>query len=229
LQITGNGIQAAHNYNIANTLTYVPSQSITEQSLVGVYADASFDYKAFAYLSFTGRRDVSSTFTQGQNAYFYPSVNGSLVLSDAIPSLKESKIISYLKVRANYAKLGREAAAYSTGTYFGTANPSDGFGPQLIFPFNGVNGQTYNDGAGNVNLKPEFTATKEVGAEMRFLKDRINLAVSYYNTKSTDIIFSVPSAASSGFSSNLLNAGTQKTLPGRLQVTFRKVVVKWFS
>ncbi len=211
LQVTGNSIQVAHNYNIANTLTYIPSQSLTEQSLIGVYGDVSLDYKNFAFLSFTGRRDESSTFAPDKRDYFYPKVDASLILTDALPSLKTNDILTYLKLRGNYAKVGREAAPYSTGTYFGTAGPSDGFGPNLIFPFNGVNGQTYNDAAGNVNLKPEFTATKEIGAEARLLNSRLNFDFSYYNTKSTDIIFSVPTAPTSGFSSLQLNAGTLKT------------------
>jgi TonB-linked SusC/RagA family outer membrane protein len=210
LQVTGNGIQAAHNYNIANTLTYVPAQSLTEQSLIGVYADASFDYKSMAYLSFTGRRDQSSTFSPDHNTYFYPSVNASLILSEAIPVLKNSEILSYWKIRGNYAKLGREAAPYNTSTYYGTNAPADGFGPTLIYPFNGINGQTYGNSAGNPNLKPEFTATREIGTELRFLHDRINIDFTYFTTTSTDIIFGVPTAPSSGFTAQQLNAGTLK-------------------
>jgi len=210
LQVTGNGIQAAHNYNISNTLTYVPLQTIREQSLVGVYADISLDYKSFAYLSFTGRRDVSSTFAPDKRSYFYPKIDASFIATEAFPELKQNDILTYLKIRANYAKVGREAPIYSTGTYFGTAGPSDGFGPNLIFPFNGVNGQTFSNAAGNINIKPEFTASREVGLEAKLLKDRLSIDIAYYSTKSTDIIFSVPSAPSSGFSSTLLNAGTLK-------------------
>lgn len=211
LQVTGNSIQVAHNYNISNTLTYIPAQAITQQSLVGVYGDISLDYKSFAYLSFTGRRDVSSTFAPDKRSYFYPKVDASFIVTEAFPELKKNDILTYLKIRANYAKVGREAPVYSTGTYYGTAGPSDGFGPNLVFPFNGVNGQTYSNAAGNINIKPEFTATKEIGAEGKFLKDRLSFDIAYYNTKSTDIIFSVPSAPSSGFTTTLLNAGTLKT------------------
>ncbi|PWS27974.1 hypothetical protein DHW03_10450 [Pedobacter yonginense] len=210
LQVTGNGIQVAHNYNISNTLTYVPAQAVTEQSLVGVYADLSLDYKSFAYLSFTGRRDVSSTFAPDKRSYFYPKVDATFIVTEAFPQLKQNDIVNYLKIRANYAKVGREAPVYSTGTYYNTVNPSDGFGPNLIFPFNGVNGQTYANAAGNINIKPEFTASKEIGIEGRFLKDRLSIDIAYYSTKSTDIIFSVPSAPSSGYTSTLLNAGTLK-------------------
>lgn len=229
LQVTGNGIQAAHNYNISNTLTYVPAQSITEQSLVGVYADISLDYKSYAYLSFTGRRDVSSTFAPGKRDYFYPKVDASFIATEAFPELKNGNVLSYLKIRANYAKVGREAPVYSTGTYFGTAGPSDGFGPNLIFPFNGVNGQTFSDAAGNINIKPEFTATKEIGAEARFLKDRLTLDFAYYRTKSTDIIFSVPAAPSSGYTSTLLNAGTLKTNGIELMVSGIPVKTRDFT
>ncbi|SHG79372.1 SusC/RagA family TonB-linked outer membrane protein [Pedobacter caeni] len=210
-QVRGNGIQDPKNFNIANTLTYIPFNSISEQSLIGFYADISLDYKQFAYLTFTGRNDISSTFAQGKNSYFYPSVSGSLVLTEAFPSLREGGILSYAKVNGNIAKIGREASLYNTATYFGTAGPSDGFGPNMIFPFNNVAGQTYNDGAGNADIGPEFTTNRELGLQAKFLKNRISLDFTYYSTLSTDVIFSVPKAPSSGFGSILSNAGKLKT------------------
>jgi TonB-linked SusC/RagA family outer membrane protein len=210
-QIRGNGIQDPKNFNIANTLTYVPFNNISEQSLIGFYADISLDYKQYAYLTFTGRNDISSTFSPDKNSYFYPSVNASFIFSEAFPSIKENGIITFAKIRGNISKIGREAPNYSTATYFGTAGPSDGFGPNMVFPFNNVNGQTYNDGAGNKNLGPEFTTTRELGLEMKFLKNRIGLDFSYYNTKSTDVIFSVPKAPSSGLGSVISNAGRLQT------------------
>jgi outer membrane receptor protein involved in Fe transport len=71
----------------------------------------------------------------------------------------------------------------------------------------GLQGRSLNDVSGNPQLGPEFTRSFEVGGEFKFLKNRIGLEVTYFNTRSTDIILSVPIAAASGFTSQSRNAG----------------------
>jgi hypothetical protein len=64
-------------------------------------------------------------------------VSGSFVLTEAFPAIKLGNKINLIKFRASAGEVGKGADAYATNTYFAQANPADGFGPQIVFPFNG--------------------------------------------------------------------------------------------
>jgi TonB-linked SusC/RagA family outer membrane protein len=181
------------------------------RTLVGIYAQGTVGYKNYAFLNLTGRNDWSSTFAPKNNSYFYPSVSGSFVFSDAFPSLKNNKVFSFGKIRANYAQVGRTAQQFVTDTYFGKSNPSNGFGPNLLYPFRGVQAYTLSNASGNPDIKPEFTTTAEVGGEFRFWQDRVSLDLGYFETHTTDIILAAPVSAAAGFTTQQRNAGELKT------------------
>src|SRR2546430_17596294 len=66
-------------------------------------------YRDYLYLTATGRNDWTSTLPPGTNSYFYPSVGGSFVFSDAF---RLPAPISSGKLRMNYAEVGRGAPRY---------------------------------------------------------------------------------------------------------------------
>ena len=203
----GNTLLTRDFNHISNTVNYIPSFGRERRRLVGVYANVDVNYRRWAFLTLTGRNDWSSTFTKANRSYFYPSVSGSVVLTDAVPSL-QNDVLSMVKFKGAWAKVGREAGPYSTDTYFATANPNDGFGPQIQFPFRGQQGRTLRDDAGNADLGPEFTRNVEFGAEFRFWKNRIGADLTYFDTRSTNVILSVPVAAASGFANRTQNVGS---------------------
>ncbi len=196
---------------VSSYFTYNPFSIINKSKLVGIYGQFEANFNQYLYLTLTGRNDWSSTFAPGKRSYFYPSAALSFVFTDAIPSLKESNIISYGKIRANVAQVGRQAPVYSTDTYYPKANPANGYGPNLLYPFRNVAGYTQSTVAGNPNLGPEFTVSREVGTELRFLNNRISLDVAYFNTKSKDIIVNTPVSVGSGFASVTKNSGELKS------------------
>jgi outer membrane receptor protein involved in Fe transport len=206
--LVGNTLVTRGYNNMRNATNYVPTYDQFRRRLVGVYADLQLDFRGWAFLGITGRNDWSSTFNPDKRSYFYPSITGSLVLSDMIPAIRgENEILSFAKIRANYAKVGREAPVYGTDTYFSANNPSDGFGPQLVFPFLGLQGRTLANTAGNPELGPEFTASYEIGTDLRFFNNRVAIDLGYFKTISTDIILDVPIAGASGFTNQSRNAG----------------------
>jgi hypothetical protein len=182
---------------------------MSNRRLVGIFGEFNFGYKGYANISFTGRNDYSSTFGAGKNSYFYPSVAGSFIATEAFPSLK-SESLSFLKLSANYAKVGKEAGTYATNTLFALAGASDGFGPVINFPYNGLGGRTLSNTQADPNLGPEFTTSREVGLEAKFFKNRLGLEANYFSTLSTDLIFAVPVGPSTGFTSQNRNAGSLK-------------------
>ncbi len=206
---TGKQLAIRDLKNISNAAVVTAGNAISQNRLVGLFGELTLGYKGFANISFTGRNDFSSTFGAANNSYFYPSIAGSFIFTEAFPSLKNN-ILSFLKISGNYAKVGKEAGAYATNTFFNQAGAADGFGPSIVFPYNNLNGRSLSNLQADPNLRPEFTTSKEIGIEARFLKDRLSIEASTYNTLSTDLIFQVPVGPSTGFTSQNKNAGSLK-------------------
>ncbi len=169
--------------------------------LYGVYGDLQFSYRNYAFLNFTGRNDWSSTLPKANNNYFYPSVSGTFVFTDAFNM--SSNVLNFGKLRASWAKVGKDADPYRVNTVYliGQAYNNTNVGPN---PFPNA---SLSDRLNNANLRPEFTAEYEVGTELQFLQNRIGLDLTYFDRRSTDLIVEARLPASSGFGTQMINAG----------------------
>ncbi len=90
------------------------TEGTSEKRLVGVYGELRAAYKNITYLTVTGRNDWSSTLPKDNRSYFYPSVSGSLVFTELLP---KNDVLSFGKIRASWAEVGKDADPYSLGTY----------------------------------------------------------------------------------------------------------------
>ncbi len=227
--IVGNTLSTRGYYNISNATNFVPLGDQFKRRLFGVYADIQVNYKNAIFLNLTGRQDWSSTFKTDNNSYFYPSANLSAVLTEIIPALQNNEILSFAKIKANYANVGRQAPVFGTDTYFSPANPADGFGPNIIFPFRNLQGRSLNNQFGNAALGPEFTQSIEIGTEVKLLKNRLGIDFTYFETQSKDIILAVPIAGASGYISQLRNSGTMESSGFELSIDFAAINTKGFT
>ncbi|MEY2917907.1 MAG: hypothetical protein RIS73_1621, partial [Bacteroidota bacterium] len=231
-QLDGKGIIVRDFEQLSNTSTFTPSpqNSSSKVRLLGIYADLNFTYKSIANLNITGRQDKASTFKPGNDVYFYPAVAGSLNLTELIPALKNN-VLDNLKVRANYSKIGKAGFefVYSTDSYIVGASSTDGFGPAVNFPFNGIQGFTLSNTAGNAQLGPEFTTNKEIGVELSLFKGRVTLEAAKYKQNSDHLIFAVPVSASSGITTVVMNAGKMTTKGVEVGLTIVPIKSKNFT
>ena len=176
----------------------------SKQAIFGLYGSATVGYKDYLYLTLTGRNDWSSTLPKENNAYFYPSGNLSFLLTNLLDI--DRRKISYAKIRASYGKTGKDAPIYSVYDGITAQTVLLNFG-QISFPFNGVPGYSLQNALGNRNLKPEISTESEIGAEIKFLDDRLGFDVAYYSKLSEGQIINVPISPSTGYSSVTLNFG----------------------
>lgn len=168
------------------------SQSIIRKRLVGIYGDLRASYKDIIYLGVTGRNDISSTLPVQNQSFFYPSVSGSFVFTEL---MKNNGVLSFGKLRASWAQVGKDAPAYQTNTYL--------FGPELTIGGGFRNYWT----RGNDQLKPETTTSLEFGTDLRFLNNRLGLDVSYYINNSTDQILQPRVSNATGYILSYVNTG----------------------
>ncbi len=228
--LQGDGLAFPGFYNISNatTLTNGSAETNSLRRLLGYYAQASFAYKNYLFLELTGRVDKSSTLPKEKSAYFYPSISTGFVFTDAF-NLR-SKILSYGKIRASVAKVGRDADPYLLQNVF----VSGGYGNNVA-AFNFPLGTTAGFGASARiapidPISPEFTTSTEVGINLAFLKNRISIDVAYFDQVSKDQIINVALAPSTGFGSKTINVGemTNKGIEALINVTpISKKDFKW--
>ncbi|NOT51534.1 MAG: SusC/RagA family TonB-linked outer membrane protein [Chitinophagaceae bacterium] len=172
------------------------------------FGKVSVGYKGWAFLEVTGSYDIDSRLAYFYNYdfdninFFYPGANASVLLSEAIPSLKNSKILSYLKIRGAYSKTGN--VNLETQGLENTYNL--GFG----FPYGTLSGYTSSNLLRLSKYTPEFVKSSEVGIELGFLKNRIFVEATYYVQDNTDQIVDVQYSAATGFTSARLNAAAFK-------------------
>ncbi len=183
------------------------------------YGLAKFGYKDYLFVDITGRNDWSSAlatpFSVDNVSFFYPSVSTSFILSN-VTELPEA--ISFAKLRASYAQVGNDTNPYqTTGAFIAQT------------PFNGQ--PTFSDQnlIANPNLRPEQTAAIEVGADIRFFGDRLNLDISYYNAVTKDQIISLPIGISSGFTQQVVNGGKVRSKGVELILGATPVVTQNFK
>lgn len=219
ISVQGDQLSSTGFYNVSNgsVFTVGSGENSTLRRLLGYYAQASFNYKNYAFLEFTGRTDQSSTLPKENNAYFYPSVNASYVFTDAL-SIK-SKIFSYGKIRASYAKVGRDADPYLLTNQY----TSSTFGNNVAsfsFPFGSIGGFGASSRLSDtLPLSPEFTKSYEVGLNLQFFKSRVSVDATYYYSSNKSQILNLSIAPSSGFRTYTTNIGELTNQGIELSVT----------
>jgi TonB-linked SusC/RagA family outer membrane protein len=182
-------------YTLNNSRDPLVSYNIlNRQKVYSGFASAQVGFRNYAFLNLTARNDWSSTLPV---SYFYPSVNASLVLSEALHI--QGDALSLLKVRGGWAQVGKDTDPYQQVNTYPFNTP---FGSQPLM--------TVSDKYLNKNIKPEITTSTEVGIEAGFFHNRARVDVTYYNTLSRNQILLADVSASTGYLKKLLNSGELK-------------------
>ncbi|MDO6392112.1 SusC/RagA family TonB-linked outer membrane protein [Pontibacter sp. BT731] len=179
------------------------SQNVSQRRIVGAFADLNLDWKGIAFVNFRGRNDWSSTLPVKNRSFFYPSVSGSLVVTDLLEEMGATSggdILSFGKIRASWARVGKDAPPHVLATTLATATNSFTIAPRGFI-------SNANDYYGNPALRPEFTNSFEIGADVRFFRNRVGLDVTYYKTSTDDQILGTRTPPSSGSFLAYLNGG----------------------
>lgn len=192
------GLTVPGIYNVSNAaITPTLGQTTQRRQTNSVFGSADMTVNGWWTIGGTARNDWSSTLPKGSNSYFYPSVNTALVVTDAIPGLK-NRFLSYFKLRASTAKVGSDADPYLLRTTY----------TGLSDKYNGLSQFTLADALANGGLLPEITHSNEMGAELSFLDGRVTFDGSIYDKSTKNQIFNAPITATTGFTSKSINAGS---------------------
>ena len=211
------GILVPEIYNLSNAgvaPTFLNDEF--HRAINSTYGSAVVTVNKVLTIEATGRNDWSSTLPKANASYFYPSVSGSLLVSDLFPVLTNNGMLSYLKLRGSWTRVGSDAEPYQLRTtYLGNANK-----------FGGLAQYSLQDASANANLKPERTTGQEGGMEFSLFDDRITFDGTMYNKVTRDQIIKLTVAPATGFTSSVINAGQITNKGFEASVTARPITSK---
>ncbi len=168
---------------------------------IGLYGSVDLSFRNWAFLQLTGRNDWTSLLDPSRWSFFYPSANASVVLTDAIPSLK-SETFNHFKVRASAAKVG----TVNIGVY----NLDNVANVATDFPYGTLSAFSLSTNLRTRDIEPEFTTEFEVGAEIGMFNNRINLEAAAYVQTTDNQTTNVAIPTSTGYTSRYINAGKMR-------------------
>ncbi|MGY6741410.1 MAG: SusC/RagA family TonB-linked outer membrane protein [Cecembia sp.] len=170
-----------------------------------VFSRATLGYLNSIFLELSVRNEWASTLPANNRSFTYGSAGLSVVLTDLLGI--DSRTLTFAKLRGSYAGAGNIPPAYRTETFYNVATTSTRYAPGVRFPLDGVGGVLLSPAAGNSNLRAEFTNTYEIGGDFRLFNNKLGVDITYYNAISIDQIVSIPVPASTGFTTQIVNAG----------------------
>lgn len=174
---------------------FTATESLQRRETQALFATATLGFNDYLFLDLTGRNEWSSTLNE---SFFYPSVGLSYVITD---HLGNSDALSFAKLRLAYAEVGNALP-------FGVANQ---FPPYSLSPDDNINGRgtvPYFEGNNYYDLRPERTTSYEIGADLRFLSDKLLFNFTYYDATTDDQVFAISAPAGAGASNFWINGGT---------------------
>lgn len=217
-------------YDFSNSKFPVKAYNFrSDMEVASAYYTADFSYKNFLTLGTTGRIDQLSTLPKENRSIFYPSVSVSTVVSDYI-NLPEA--VSFMKLRASYANVKGGLTSSTIGTAYKAVTGSNlsgliGYGSEVTTSYDGpsyTNQNTYNISnlynntpsanysgtLANRSLQSYSVTSYEAGLDMKFLKNRLGLDVTYFTSINGPQIFPLDIASSTGYYSQTVNGVTSQ-------------------
>lgn len=186
--------------------TYSGSGSKYEYNRLSYFGRINYDFDNRYLLQFTIRRDGSSKFGAERRYGTFPSLALGWRISEENFFPKES-IVSNLKLRASWGRLGNE-------------NALDYYGSQaLISTYNSLwQGYVQGDGSNpwpgsiartleNQDLRWETTDSKNIGFDYGLLRNKITGTINYYYNVTNDLLIKKKLAPSAGLEDPIMNVG----------------------
>jgi TonB-linked SusC/RagA family outer membrane protein len=186
-------------------------------TLSSYFGRVNYSFDDRYLLSATLRRDGSSRFSPANRFGYFPAASVGWRISNEKFWSVPASVISSLKFRASYGKLGNQ----NIGDYIYQAV----INPGVVYTFDG----TRVIGAIQTSVVPEKLkwegkSTTNVGFDATLLNNKIDFSAEYYNAKSSDVLVGVPIPYSVGSinSAPIINAATLRNTGIEISAAYHK-------
>ncbi len=172
----------------------------------GYLVDQTINYGDYGGIDVGFRSDYSSAFGGGSSPFTFPRANGYITPSSFNFWKNNLSAINYFKLRAGYGEAGIQPTPFQRYPTLSQQN----IGSALTYSF-------YEATPYNPNLKVEVTKETELGTDFSITGSNghwfsaINGSFSYWKRNSSNVIYQVSTAISSGNTSQLQNAITMSS------------------
>ncbi len=176
---------------------YIPTvvDGYTEQSLMSWFAIGDYSYQNKYFLNASVRRDGSSRLAAGNQWVNYGGIGLGWLISEE-NFLKESKVLSELKLKASYGSAGNENVgnSYEARELFGGIS------------YNGKGGLVLTN-LEKPDLSWEVRQTANIGVEYGLFDNRINGSLEVYSATTKGLYLNRQLSGTNGVNAILTNLG----------------------
>ncbi|MEO7964176.1 MAG: SusC/RagA family TonB-linked outer membrane protein [Gemmatimonadaceae bacterium] len=208
-------------FNTNNTVqTNLAAQNFFQKTrIAGHFAQFQSDLWNKLYFTAGVRADQSSTFPKANRTNWYPKAT---LAWNVIGEGGGKGPLSYLKARAAFGAVGREPFPYQIFDAYSGGQVAFAFGTGATSPGqNGSGGLVSSSTRGTQSLKPERTEEAEGGFDFGLFNSKVDGQVTYYSSKTTDVIFGLPVSPSTGYGFLTRNGGTVTNKGIEVQANWR--------
>lgn len=232
-QAFGQGFPSNSFKQIASAAVKNASSTASAWGIASFFTRVNYGYKGKYLLTANMRADASSRFGADNRWGYFPSIAGAWRMIDE-DFMKNVKVFSDLKLRASYGITGNQGGIgdfQALGLWGGMRGGLNlgGIGqPSGAASYVDAPGITPNQLA-NPNLKWETTAQLNIGFDVGFWSDRLNMTFDYYNKQTKDLLLNVPVPKTLGYSILTQNFGEMENKGFELGINGRIIEKKDFT
>ncbi len=201
--------------------TSLSSQGKERSAIQSFFGRAAYSYDDRYYFEFTARYDQSSKFLQSRNAGFFPAVSLGWRISEEAFMEGYRERAGDLKLRMSYGLAGnqQDVGNYDFLTTYGIWQNAYGFNGQT------VPGMQFT--LGNELLTWEKAKTFNIGADLSFFRNSLNVSFDYFNKRTVDILLSPITAMVNGAEIAKENRGILKNQGWEMTVNYNLARGAW--
>ena len=226
--VFGDMTHAYMTYMKNNNAAAVTGTPCDDSRSMSYFGRVNYNFNEKYMLSAIMRADGNSKFAPGKRWGYFPSVSAGWVISNEKFMAKTASWLDFLKLRAGWGQNGN-AQTINNFQWQGAF----AFDTSSYYTFNG-NPDQYVSGAApsrlpNEDLTWETSEQLNIGLDARFLSGRLGFTLDWYNKKTKDLLVAVPVDPTTGFSTQMKNAGTVENKGIELSLSWNDKIGKDFQ
>lgn len=176
----------------------VPASGFNDYRMVSFLGRVNYNLMERYLFTATARYDGSSKFSKNHKFAFFPSAALAWRISEE-DFMKDVDWLSNFKLRTSVGQTGNQSInPYQTFAQLGTSSPIFGNGKDVGFVLSSM---------ANDDLKWETTTQTDLGIDLGFFNNRLNISFDYYWKQTCDLLYNATLPPSSGYTSMLRNLG----------------------
>jgi TonB-linked SusC/RagA family outer membrane protein len=229
---TVTSISMSADTSAANRQTVTNGMSLSGNANA-VYAQSSFfgrvnySYKEKYLASAIFRADGSTMFAPGHQWGYFPSLSVGWIASSEDFMASTGDWLNFLKVRASWGSNGNDGiSAFNYLSLISLSNARYNFGNDNTTLTQG----SYPSTIGVESTKWETSRQTDVGIDARFLNNRLDMSLDWYNKTTKDWLIAAPLLATAGVSTNpFINGGDVTNKGIEIQISYNGNVGRDFT